>query len=251
MAGMPPRACWEPSPCWHPPGGSARSGWTCGRRPGAGAGRAWSPGAAADPAASCCAPAGHAAPARRPRPASQPRPPSHPAPRTLRARPPCRVLSTTLDMREAVSACAALQAHVRRADLLPRPAFLKVAIDASCPLTFPVPGDGVVVLRSGLLRHIDRHAPALPLLAGRSGPCGGGTGPRAEGGAAAPRGARAGGGGGGGGRPPPPPGRPGRRPPRASPGPPKQLGARRGRPDLRIRLAGWHWPQVHAPPGSG
>lgn len=35
-------------------------------------------------------------------------------------------------------------------------AFLKYAIDAQCPLSFPFPADTVVVLRTGLLRHIDR-----------------------------------------------------------------------------------------------
>ena len=37
-------------------------------------------------------------------------------------------------------------------------AFLKYAIEAQCPLTFPFPGDNVVVLRAGLLRRIDRWA---------------------------------------------------------------------------------------------
>lgn len=40
---------------------------------------------------------------------------------------------------------------------LPVPqAFLKYAIDAQCPLTFPFPGDDIVLLRTGLLRHVDR-----------------------------------------------------------------------------------------------
>lgn len=43
---------------------------------------------------------------------------------------------------------------------LPPQAFLKYAIDAQCPLSFPYPADTVVVLRTGLLRHIDRCAAA-------------------------------------------------------------------------------------------
>ena len=40
---------------------------------------------------------------------------------------------------------------------LPVPqAFLKYAIEAQCPLTFPFPGDNVAVMRAGLLRHISR-----------------------------------------------------------------------------------------------
>ena len=35
-------------------------------------------------------------------------------------------------------------------------AFLKYAIEAQCPLTFPFPGEVVVVMRAGLLRHIHK-----------------------------------------------------------------------------------------------
>lgn len=43
-------------------------------------------------------------------------------------------------------------------------AFLKYAIELQCPLTFPFPGDNVVVLRTGLLRHIDRYMQLLGLV---------------------------------------------------------------------------------------
>ena len=59
---------------------------------------------------------------------------------------------------------AALQAHVPLApDVIPRQAFLKYAIEAQCPLTFPFPGSGVVVMRKGLLRHLDRYMQLLGL----------------------------------------------------------------------------------------
>lgn len=60
------------------------------------------------------------------------------------------------DPKELLLYAAALQTHVQyRGEVIPRPAFLKFAADANCTLTVPGLGDEVVVLRTGLLRHVD------------------------------------------------------------------------------------------------
>ena len=61
------------------------------------------------------------------------------------------------DPREAPLLAAALQSGLASgSDLLPRPAFARFVSDTQCLLLFPSPGDNVVVLRSGLLRHLER-----------------------------------------------------------------------------------------------
>jgi hypothetical protein len=58
-------------------------------------------------------------------------------------------------MKELLLYTSALQAHLLAApDLLPRQAFMKCAIEMNCPLSFPYPGDNVVVMRTGLLKHM-------------------------------------------------------------------------------------------------
>jgi hypothetical protein len=54
---------------------------------------------------------------------------------------------------ESLQSCGPLH-HSAPAVLLQ--AFLKYAIDGQCPLSFPYPEDNVALMRTGLLRHIDR-----------------------------------------------------------------------------------------------
>jgi hypothetical protein len=69
------------------------------------------------------------------------------------------------DVKDAPIMAASLQHHILAApDLIPRQAFVKYAIEAACPLTFPAPADSVVVLKTGLLRHIDRYMQLLGLI---------------------------------------------------------------------------------------
>lgn len=71
---------------------------------------------------------------------------------------PCaRNVTGLVDVRESPLLAAALQtALVWGGDLLPRPAFLRFVSDTQCLLLYPLPGDNVVLLRSGLLRHVER-----------------------------------------------------------------------------------------------
>lgn len=72
-----------------------------------------------------------------------------------------RATSFLTDLKEAPLFAASLQTHITAENLIPRQAFVKYAIDIACPLTFPIPGDNVVVMRAGLLRHIDRYMQLL------------------------------------------------------------------------------------------
>ncbi len=46
-------------------------------------------------------------------------------------------------------------------EVMPRSSFSRVAKDMQCQLWFPLPSENVVLLRSGLLKHLDQHAAAL------------------------------------------------------------------------------------------
>ena len=67
-------------------------------------------------------------------------------------------VASVTDIKEIPLCTAALQSHVKTApDILPRPAFMKIATETSFVLTIPSLGDTVLVLRAGLLQHIDRY----------------------------------------------------------------------------------------------
>ena len=68
------------------------------------------------------------------------------------------VSNDAVDTSKALTYAAALQVHLvgAAADVLSRRAFLQRAEAANCWLYFPEPGDSVVVLRKGLLRHVSR-----------------------------------------------------------------------------------------------
>ncbi len=51
-----------------------------------------------------------------------------------------------------------VQEHVvRQPEVMPRPAFEKVAKDCACQLKFPFPDEEVVLLRSGVLQHLRKY----------------------------------------------------------------------------------------------
>ena len=51
-----------------------------------------------------------------------------------------------------------MQEHVRREPgVLPRSAFDKIAKESNCQLYFPSPGEHIVVLRTGILQHLDKY----------------------------------------------------------------------------------------------
>ena len=57
-----------------------------------------------------------------------------------------------------------VQAHVVwHWDRLPRAAFQRLVTSTKCQLWIPFPGEQVVLLRSGLLKHIDTDMKALRL----------------------------------------------------------------------------------------
>ena len=46
---------------------------------------------------------------------------------------------------------------MRQMEVMPRPAFEKVAKDCACQLKFPFPDEEVVLLRSGVLQHLRKY----------------------------------------------------------------------------------------------
>ena len=69
-----------------------------------------------------------------------------------------RCVAGLMDIRDVPLCTAALQAHVKTApDIIPRPAFMKIATETNFVLTIPSLGDTVIVLRAGLLQHIDKY----------------------------------------------------------------------------------------------
>lgn len=69
-----------------------------------------------------------------------------------------RCVAGLMDVRDVPLCTAALQTHVKTApDIIPRPAFMKIATETNFVLTIPSLGDTVIVLRAGLLQHIDRY----------------------------------------------------------------------------------------------
>ncbi|KAK9833054.1 hypothetical protein WJX74_005940 [Apatococcus lobatus] len=86
-------------------------------------------------------------------------------------RSPWRDLVTgCTSLRDSLLYLAALQEHMKRDyEIMPRNNFSRVARDMQCQLWFPLPSENVVLLRSGLLKHLDQHAavffpsPAAPV----------------------------------------------------------------------------------------
>jgi len=69
-----------------------------------------------------------------------------------------RGVASLTDMKDVPLLTAALQTHVKTApDIIPRPAFMKIATESNFVLTIPALGDTVIVLRGGLLQHLDRY----------------------------------------------------------------------------------------------
>ncbi|KAG7673970.1 hypothetical protein Ndes2526B_g02554 [Nannochloris sp. 'desiccata'] len=69
-----------------------------------------------------------------------------------------RVVAGMTDLKDVPLCTAALQTHVKTApDIIPRPAFMKIATESNFVLTIPALGDTVIVLRAGLLHHLDRY----------------------------------------------------------------------------------------------
>lgn len=76
-----------------------------------------------------------------------------------------RQVASLLDLRDVPLCTAALQTHVTvTPDLLPRSAFIKIAADYNCGLAIPGPGDEVVILRAGLMRHLERYKQLLGIV---------------------------------------------------------------------------------------
>jgi len=69
-----------------------------------------------------------------------------------------RGVASLTDVKDVPLFTAALQTHVKTApDIIPRPAFMKIATESNFVLTIPALGDTVIVLRAGLLHHLDRY----------------------------------------------------------------------------------------------
>jgi hypothetical protein len=69
-----------------------------------------------------------------------------------------RVVASLADIRDVPLCTAALQTHVKTApNIIPRPAFMKIATESNFVLTIPALDDTVIVLRAGLLQHLDRY----------------------------------------------------------------------------------------------
>ena len=77
-----------------------------------------------------------------------------------------RVVAGLQEIRDVPLCVSALQAHVATApDTIPRAAFMKVATETSFVLTIPSLGDTVIVLRAGLLRHLDKYMQIIGVAA--------------------------------------------------------------------------------------
>ena len=67
-----------------------------------------------------------------------------------------RIVAALTDMKDVGLCVASLQCHVVHPDGLSRRPFMKIAEETRCTAPLPSPGDDVILLRSGLLQHIDR-----------------------------------------------------------------------------------------------
>ena len=65
-------------------------------------------------------------------------------------------LSMASDVREVLMHVGAVQRHFCAPDVVPRPVFEQLMLEANCHLILPKLGDSVVLLRTGVLMHIDR-----------------------------------------------------------------------------------------------
>lgn len=66
-------------------------------------------------------------------------------------------VASCLDLKEVPLQIASLQSHViMQADVIPRGTYLKILDDLNCILTVPIPSDNIVVLKSGLLQHVEK-----------------------------------------------------------------------------------------------
>lgn len=69
---------------------------------------------------------------------------------------------SVVDSRDIALHIAALQSHViLQSDVIPRGTFKKILEDLNCVLTIPLPSDSIAVMKTGILKHIDK---ALDLL---------------------------------------------------------------------------------------
>lgn len=69
-----------------------------------------------------------------------------------------RNLSMVTDVREVLMHVAALQRYLHAPDIVPRPVFERLMLEGNCHLILPKQGDNIVLLRTGVLLHIDRSA---------------------------------------------------------------------------------------------
>ena len=60
------------------------------------------------------------------------------------------------DVREVLMHVGAVQRHFCAPDVVPRPGFEQLMLEANCHLILPKLGDSIVLLRTGVLMHIDR-----------------------------------------------------------------------------------------------